>query len=195
MISYGDAIPNLNTDGVLPPFDESSPTSFNRSPYSAVLPDLILRFGNTPPRQEILRGYLSFRSALHDAGLVRGFQWIDGSFLENIEEIENRDPEDIDVVTFYYLPDGQTQESLARNSPRLFNKRLNKEDYHVDAYYIQLNETPPEALVGQSAYWYSVWSHRRSGLWKGFLQVDLSTHDDQVALTNLDSVALGGDHS
>ncbi|MCK8519068.1 DUF6932 family protein [Methanoculleus sp. 7T] len=195
MISYDDAIPNLNTDGVLPPFDESNPTSFYRSPYSVLLPDLVLRFGNTPRRQEILRGYLRFRLALHDAGLVRGFQWVDGSFLENIEEIENREPKDIDVVTFYYLPDGQTQESLAGSSPRLFNKRLNKEDYHVDAYYIQLNETKPETLVGQSAYWYSVWSHRRSGLWKGFLQVDLSTHDDQVALTNLDCVALGGDHS
>lgn len=195
MISYGDAIPDLNAEGVLPPFDEPNPTSSYRSPYSVSLPDLILRFGNTPRRQEILRGYLKFRSALHDAGLVRGFQWIDGSFLENIEEIENRDPKDIDVVTYYYLPDGQTQESLARSSPRLFNSRTAKEDYHVDAYYVQLNKTTPETLVVLSTYWYSLLSHRRSGLWKGFLKIDLSTHDDQVALTNLDYLAHGGGHS
>jgi len=115
--------------------------------------------------------------------------------LENIEVIENRDPKDIDVVTFYYLPDGQTQESLVRSSPRLFKSGLTKEDYHVDAYYVQLNETKPETLVGQSIYWYGLWSHRRSGLWKGFLKIDLSIHDDQVALTNLDCMALGGDHS
>lgn len=195
MILYSDVIPSLNADGVLPPFDVSNPTSRYRSPYSVLLPDLILRFGNTPVRQEILRGYLSFRSALHRTGLVSGFQWIDGSFLENVEEIEKRDPRDIDVVTFYYLPAGQTQESLASGSPRLFDSKITKQDYHVDARYVQLNETMPEALVGQSAYWYSVWSHRRSGLWKGFLQVDLSAHDDPVALTNLESVAIGGDHS
>lgn len=195
MTSYNDAIPDLNAEGVLPPFDELNPTSFYRSPYSVLLPDLVLRFGSTPPRQEILRGYLRFRSALHDAGLVRGFQWIDGSFLENIEGIENRDPKDIDVITFYYLPDEQTQESLARSSPRLFNSRLTKQDYHVDAYYVQLNETAPETLVGLSTYWYSLWAHRRSGLWKGFLKIDLSTHDDEVASINLDCVANGEDHS
>ncbi|WP_414651656.1 DUF6932 family protein [Hafnia paralvei] len=33
-------------------------------------------------------------------GLAEGFQWVDGSFTENIELIERRTPNDVDVVTF-----------------------------------------------------------------------------------------------
>jgi hypothetical protein len=128
---------------------------------------------------------MAFRSALHAVGLVDGFQWIDGSFLENIEETEERDPHDIDLVTFYYLPDGVNEEDLVSQAPHLFDPRRTKDDFHVDAYFVRLNTEYPELLVSQAAYWYSVWSHRRNGLWKGFLQIDLSSNDDQVATTNL----------
>lgn len=30
-----------------------------------------------------------------------------------------------------------------------------------------------------------MWSHRRNGLWKGFLQVDLFSKDDELAATFL----------
>ena len=32
---------------------------------------------------------------------------------------------------------------------------------------------------------YSLWSHRRNGQWKGYLQIDLSPIDDTVAEANL----------
>jgi hypothetical protein len=32
------------------------------------------------------------------------------------------------------------------------------------------------------SYWYSMWSHRRNGLWKGFVQVDISQGQDDLAL-------------
>ena len=32
------------------------------------------------------------------------------------------------------------------------------------------------------SYWYSMWSHRRDGLWKGFVQVDLDSAQDPAAL-------------
>jgi len=31
------------------------------------------------------------------------------------------------------------------------------------------------------SYWYSMWSHRRNGLWKGFVQVDISEKEDNIA--------------
>jgi hypothetical protein len=31
------------------------------------------------------------------------------------------------------------------------------------------------------SYWYSMWSHRRDGLWKGFVQVDLDSAQDPAA--------------
>ena len=179
------AIPNWNPQGLIPPINPTSPTTADRSPYSVTLTELVLRFGSTTRRQTILSGLLAFRSALHSAGLTQGFQWVDGSFLENIEMLESRDPADADVVTFFYLPDGQTQQDLVNANPRLFNPSHTKADHHVDAYFVQLNGGVPEPLVGQSTYWYSLWSHRRNGQWKGYLQIDLSPTDDSVAEANL----------
>jgi hypothetical protein len=70
-----------------------------------------------------------------------------------------------------------------------------KDDYRVDAYFVQLNCESPEPLVQLSAYWYSLWSHRRNGLWKGFLQIDLSSEEDETARINLDKLNLEGGQS
>ncbi|WP_211530967.1 DUF6932 family protein [Methanocalculus chunghsingensis] len=188
-----DAIPQWNSDGVIPPVNVHDPISHDRSPYSVSFTDIILRFGITPRRQAILKGLLEFRSALYTVGLIRGFQWIDGSFLEDIERREERDPEDIDLVTFFHLPDGVTEEEIIRSAPGLFNHESLKSNYHVDAYFVRLNAGAPEILVDSAAYWYSLWSHRRDGQWKGFLQIDLSNNDDTVAQRNLDELMGGGD--
>jgi uncharacterized protein YfaQ (DUF2300 family) len=48
----------------------------------------------------------------------------------------------------------------------------------------------PERLAQHSAYWYSVWSHRRDHAWKGFVQLDLAPAGDAAAaaiLASLDS--------
>ena len=185
-------IPNWNSQGVLPPINPVTPTSTERSPYTVSLTDLVLRFGTSPERQEIFTGFLKFRSILHSTGIVDGFQWVNGSFLEDIEITEKRKPADIDIVTFFYLPDGETQESLVNASPHLFNPGDTEQNYHVDAYLVQLNADAPEQLVEQAAYWYSMWSHRRNGLWKGYLQIDLSLTDDVVADANLDKMANQG---
>jgi len=50
----------------------------------------------------------------------------------------------------------------------------------------------PERLVAHSAYWYSVWSHRRSQLWKGFVQVDLADTEDAAASATIASLANQG---
>jgi hypothetical protein len=187
-----DAIPQWNVDGVLPPCDMDDPISDYRSPYSVSLTDCILRFGTTQARRAILEGFMKFRSALHSVNLTKGFQWIDGSFLENVEEIEKRDPHDIDLVTFYCLPDGITEIDLVDKAPHLFDPERTKEDFHVDAYFVRLNTEDPELLVDQVAYWYSIWSHRRNGLWKGFLQIDLSSNGDQIAASNLEEMIREG---
>ncbi len=179
------AIPAWTPEGVLPPINPASPTSTDRSPYEVTLTDLVLHFSTSVDRRTILTGFLSFRAALHKLGLVQGFQWLDGSFLENVETSENRSPRDIDVVTFFHLPNGSTQQSLLQQDPRLFDPRETKHNYHVDAYFVQLDAGSPELLVARSTYWYSMWSHRRSGEWKGFLQIQLAPGEDSVAQANL----------
>lgn len=50
----------------------------------------------------------------------------------------------------------------------------------MDAFFVEL-WLPGQYLVDQACYWYSVWAHRRDGLWKGFLQVKLAPDEDSRA--------------
>jgi hypothetical protein len=179
------AIPRWNARGVIPPISQASPTSTNRSPYVVSLSDLVLRYATSRERIAVLSGFLNFRTALHAAGLVRGFQWVDGSFLEDVELIERRPPADIDVVTFYYLPVGSTQQQLLNASPQLFDHARTKTSFEVDAYFSELSSSPLEPLIRTVSYWYSLWSHRRDALWKGYLQLDLAPNEDTTALATL----------
>ncbi len=178
------AIPAWNANGVLPPINSTAPTSADRSPYPVSLSDFAFRFGTSPQRRKILDGFLKYRQLLHSAGLTVGFQWLDGSFLEDVETTQTRDPNDLDVVTFFSIPIGVNQQQLQAAAPTLTNRALLKANYFVDAFLVSLGSRPA-ILVEQSAYWYGVWSHRRDDTWKGFLQIDLDPTDDALAALNL----------
>jgi hypothetical protein len=185
------AIPAWTADGVLPPINASQPVSPERSPYVVSLTDYVLRFSETPERRTVLDGFLRYRAGLHAAGLVQGFQWLDGSFLEHVERLERRGPNDVDVVTFYRLPPGISQAQLAMKHVTLLDHGSVKAAYRVDGYLVHLG-MDAERLTRQSAYWYSVWSHRRNQLWKGFVQVDLAPAEDPVAAATLASLTNAG---
>ncbi len=107
MTSSAASIPAWNSAGVLPPIRPNAPgSSPDRSPYVVDLAVLVDRFATSTERMAILDGLLRFRAALHAAGITSGFQWLDGSFLEQVEALEGRAPRDIDVVTFLALPQG-----------------------------------------------------------------------------------------
>ena len=176
------AIPDWNLQGIIPPINSQRPTDISRSPYIVSLSEFALRFGQSAERRVVLDGLLRYRTALHDAGLIQGFQWLDGSFLENIEALEARPPNDIDVVTFYDLPVGKSQMDLMLHAGDIFpttrdGKLRLKSAFHVDAYLEHLGK-PPSYLIKKSAYWYSMWSHRRNQVWKGFVQIDLAPAED-----------------
>jgi hypothetical protein len=65
---------------------------------------LVQRFAASRERLDILRGLLEYRAALGAIGIVQGFQWLDGSFVEDVEVTKGRPPSDIDVVTLAYRP-------------------------------------------------------------------------------------------
>lgn len=180
-------IPNWTDKGIIPAIIKLNPTSSERSPYQASLIDVILKYGTSPKRNQILLGLLNFRRELHKIGIIKGFQWIDGSFLEDIESQENRPPNDIDVVNFYYLPEGVKQRELILRNSKIFDPIIVKESFKVDGYFIAISLASPERLINRSSYWYSMWSHKRDGTWKGFLQIDLSPSDDETARANLNT--------
>lgn len=186
------AIPSWGPDGLLPANYLKDPTSTFRSPYVVSLVDLVQRFSTSQERARVLDGFLRYRAALHGAGLTQGFQWLDGSFLERIELLENRPPNDLDLVTFFNFPTGAAAQQLLTGHPGLLpldeqSQQALKSKYAVDAYIVNLGARP-EQLIQQATYWYGMWSHRRSAQWKGFLQVDLASAEDAIAraqLTNL----------
>lgn len=182
-------IPDWNNAGVIPPIRPNKPGhDTDRSPYVIELNKVVEKFAFNPERKKIIQGFLNYRHDLHQIGITSGFQWLDGSFLEQVETIEKRPPNDIDVVSFFYLPIGMTQEDLAKSHADLFISSKTKTKYSVDAYPCILGQEMNAYNVKKVSYWYSMWSHRRDGVWKGFIQVDLDPRTDitaQDTLTNL----------
>lgn len=180
---HKNTIPSWTAEGILPPIAENEPGhSFHRSPYHMNITSLCEHFGRSSERARILEGFLAYRKKLHSLGLTTGFQWINGSFVEDVERIEERPPQDIDVVTFAELSDGMNQRSLINAEPNLFEPDHTQAKYYVDAYYLFLNEPLTRSKVKSISYWYSMWSHRRDGQWKGFLQIDLTPVENEEGL-------------
>ncbi|WP_404990779.1 DUF6932 family protein [Cupriavidus pauculus] len=127
-------IPAWNAMLVLPPVNDLDPVSPDRSPYEVSVHSVVMRFATSWQRCQILRGFLNFRAALHAAGITSGFQWLNGSFSENVEILEARNPRDVDVVSFFDDPNGD----LAQNFPAgLADHDEVKKQFLVDSYWVE----------------------------------------------------------
>ncbi|MCW8138429.1 MAG: hypothetical protein KIT58_05935 [Planctomycetota bacterium] len=135
------------------------------------------RFGGTVERRKTLRGLLALRAQLSALGLG-GYQWLDGSFVEDVERLQSRPPGDVDVVTFVALGDATNQRRLLQAAPAVFNSAQAKSTYRVDHYFVPTDVVLGEAQARHVAYWCSMWSHQRvTSRWKGFVTVPLSSND------------------
>ena len=180
-------IPAFTHDGVLPPFvgrDGPGGAPEDMSPYVATATEVVTTFGHTTERKNILRGWLRHRAELRAAGFDTGFQWLDGSF------VEEKEPKDLDVVAFLYRPagiaDGGALAKLMRTHADLFIRSRVKSEYRLDFFPIDLDGSS-EVLVGLTRYYLGLFAHRRIDyLWKGLVQVRLEDEaDDAAALTSL----------
>lgn len=117
-----------------------------------------------------------------------GFQWVDGSFVEEVEVMRGRPPEDIDVVSF--LPPTPIG---GLNDPNLLTVIADRDktwdQFKVDHLIVRLH-WPGDIVVEHTRYWCGLFSHRREdGVWKGMLKVDLNTPaDDDAARRHLESL-------
>lgn len=94
-------IPAFTIDGVLPPYvGPAGPAGAveDLSPYTVTAIEVVTTLGFTDEHRAILLGWLRHRAALRAIGFDRGFQWLDGSF------VEQKEPRDLDVVAFLYRP-------------------------------------------------------------------------------------------
>ena len=181
----GSLIPKFNHEGLLPPFGGLDPTRpAPSSPYSIDIPSLIDRFAFSKKRIEILRGFLKLRNELNLLGF-RGHQWLDGSFVEAKDA-----PNDIDVVTFYFVPDPinltlEQAEQHKIQSPS--SKTLLCDSYLI--YTGPIPAMPPmerqASLLKTITYWHNLFSHTRSSTWKGILEIALDPTEDIAAHSDL----------
>jgi hypothetical protein len=174
-------IPANTVSGVLPPYvGKTSADRANVSPYEVAISDVILRYATSPERIAILTGLLEYRKALAGLGIVQGFQWLDGSFVEDVETIRSRPPGDIDIVTFAHrtVQDAGAWEDLLMQNLHIFDPEQAKLNFHCDAYFVDLS-VDPELLVGSTAYWFNLFSHQRgaAATWKGMIRVSLTSDD------------------
>jgi hypothetical protein len=194
MGSYNPAVifnqlPGFTISGLLPPYVGSDPTIPQlTSPYPTTIDVLTQHFATSPKRGEILRGFLAFRQTLASLGISDGFQWLNGSFCEHIEMREQRDPVDLDVVTFFRRPAAFKDDSVFANfvatNKDLFTPAYTKQQFWCDAFFVDL-DVEPVSVVSQARYWYGLFSHRRAtGEWKGMIEL-------AIAVSQADSNAAG----
>jgi hypothetical protein len=173
---------------ILPPHRGDPRLLTDLSPYSCTVAELWGRFATTVKRKQILEGFFNLRTELFALG-IRGFQWLGGSFLEDIEMREGRDPNDLDAITF--VADPATPEELNAKlgtNPALLDHVRLKDLFFVDHYWVSLGSSPVY-LVDLARYWYGVFSHRRDRVWKGMLAVHLiDKSEDDAARMSLGSL-------
>lgn len=175
-------IPRWDAQGLLPPIRPGeSPTGRDRTPYRTEIVSFVERFALTHARVDLLDSLLRYRAALRDAGLLTGFQWLNGSFVEHTEITRGKAPKDIDVVTFFELPSGETQQTFLQKNIDLLHPEKVQNTFGLDAYPQLLGNTLQGEVRGGIIYWYSMWAHTRDGIWKGFVEIDLDTSQDADA--------------
>ena len=170
-------VPEWDERGLIPPVVGRGASN---SPYEISPTQIVERFGKSKKRRHLLDGLLEFRADLYACGISLGFQWINGSFVEDVEQRRDRGPRDIDVVTFYSAENG----GLLPPPPYLEGEDA-KDRYGIDSFFVDMSD-PAESIVEITTYWNSLWSHSRGNHeWKGYLQMGLSSQEDQIAIRTL----------
>jgi hypothetical protein len=151
------------------------------TPFEATAVELVRTFGTSAHRLTLLQNWLEHRAAFRALGFTEGFQWIDGSF------VEDKVPRDLDVVTFSRRParasGPQALEALIRANPDQCIRGPVKTRYSLDAFFVDLDGSK-ESLVNATRYYAGLFSHRRTDdLWKGMVQVRFDNPVDDAAAT------------
>lgn len=187
------AIPSFTAKGILPPIAGSSVVDRERSPYIISMTELVQTFGTSPRRKHLLQNLMAYRALMYANGYVSGLQFLDGSFVENIERHSGREPSDIDVYSLLDIPSRFLEDPASWQTEgfkfwaeEIQNQPLNKSRFELDTYALLVQELPFVHLLKDVMYWYSLFSHQKvTFAWKGFVAVLLDEQQDVDALALL----------
>ena len=183
-------IPPFDKNNVLPPYIGATPTKRGfQSPYTSDIMELCHYFAKTPARICILKGFVRFRIDCAANGIGKGVQWLDGSFMEDIELSGSRDPRDIDVISLIQSKNPKEEAEIIARFPSFCDSNLSKAKYHVDHYFFYYDMSPRDTIES-TKYWIQLFSHNRLGIWKGMIEIPLydNTDMDIQALNYLNSL-------
>jgi hypothetical protein len=181
-------IPSFDHNHVIPPHLGDPSIRGDISPFECTTLELCEKFSTSQERVSILKKFLDFRKRIGSCGIKKGFQWLDGSFLENIEVSEGRSPRDLDVVTFYGEVSLSDQFIASKIFPEFFSPKLARDNFLVDHYAIDYSHNP-HVTIDHTRYWSQLFSHKRNGIWKGMLKIPLNTlKEDEEAVNYLKSL-------
>lgn len=182
-------IPDFDHNNVLPPHLGNPTVVGDLSPYCATTLELVQKYSTSNARIKILRNFISFRERMAAHNIINGFQWLDGSFLQNIEQSDGRPPNDLDLVTFYKGLSLSDQKEILEGFQEFIYSDLSKSNYMLDHYGVDY-AFDPDVTVEQTRYWLQLFSHRRVDMvWKGMVRIELNTPDiDTEALEYLNSI-------
>jgi len=170
---FGNNVPCFNHEGFLPPFVGKATASDGRSPYLVTSFEFTYHFATSKRRCEILKGFITYRNVLFNTNFS-GFQWINGSFTQRLQD---REPSDIDFVSFISHNYNPSQYSYLATTYNLLTNLHSKEKYSCDAYLQDISDKIPHYYIAErAAYWYSLFSHTRDKVWKGIIQMPLQEH-------------------
>ncbi len=183
-------VPSFNANGILPPVAGTNMVDMERSPYIITMTEIVQTFGTTPLRRQLLRNLIAYRELILSGGYTSGIQFLDGSFVEDVERHSGREPRDIDVFTLLHVQANYIHDPLAWQrdclpfwAEEIQNQPKNKQRYQLDTYATLVEEFSLVGLLKNVMYWYSLFSHQRDTYaWKGFVAVMLDAAQDEQAL-------------
>ena len=189
--SLDSEIPPWVDGGILPPFRDNPAKREGTSPYLCSMESLVWRFLDEPEgtrdakRRDLLRGFLDYRTDLRTLGFS-GFQCVSGSFVEQVESIRGRVPNDIDVVNYLHPPFNEGVDSLTElrnwlNDRELLSKKA-RARYGVDGHLVILDKFAPGYVAEETHYWLGLFTHQQKSLkWKGVIRVELTMNESEDA--------------
>lgn len=183
-------IPNFDHNGVIPPHLGNPAAGLHQmSPYPTTSLEFCQKFATSPERIDILKCFLQFRSEMRKNG-ISGFQWLDGSFLEDIEKSSrNRPPKDLDLLTFYNPLTTAQDTIIMTNFIEFVDRNSCKVKFKLDHMLINIAQHPV-AIIEFTRYYLQLFTHNRDQVWKGMLKIDvgLFTNEDLDAEIYLNSL-------
>ena len=148
------------------------------SPFSMTLPQFFEGFGGSPERVTLIKSLLVYRERLRAAGISSWVHWVNGSFVENALVTRQREPDDMDLVTIYEIPNSFPPDEFKAAHPEIFDELTIEKNMRLDSYSVPYNGDSIRDVLIALDFWRDFWSRTKEGQPKGFILLGCDQAED-----------------